>query len=133
MLTGGSRMSQEQIQAQVMQAQGFAVEIEYILCHIFECERFGFGGQVNSDAIRKHPFLSMTQGLGYLYALYSEKRKDIDNFNDHFCFYSEMSLDELLSFDANEKNIDKCTIHIEKENGLEQVKYMISEFRKIVN
>lgn len=73
-------MSQEQIQAQVMRAQGFAVEIEHILSNIFECDRYGFGGQVNSNEIRKHPYLSMTQGLAYLYALHPQKRKAIEGF-----------------------------------------------------
>ena len=44
-----------------------------------------FGGQINSDAIRKHPFLSMTQGLALL----------------------------------------------AKNNGLEEVEYIISSFRKV--
>ena len=48
-------MSEKQIQEQVMKAQGFAVEIEHILSNIFECDRFGFGGQT-SGKIRKHPF-----------------------------------------------------------------------------
>lgn len=125
-------MSQEQIQAQVMRAQGFAVEIEHILSNIFECARYGFGGQVNSDRIRKHPYLSMTQGLAYLYALNPQKRKAIDNFVEQFSFCEDMHMDELLSFDTNEKTIDKCTIQIEKNNGLEQVEYMIEEFRKVV-
>lgn len=51
---------------------------------------------------------------------------------EHFNFYEEMSLDELLSFDTNEKTIDKYTIQIEEDNGLEQAKYMISEFRKVI-
>lgn len=125
-------MSEEQIQAQVMRAQGFAVEIEHVLCNIFECERYGFGGQVNSDCIRRHPYLSMTQGLAYLYARCPQKEKDINSFIEHFSFYEEMSLDKLLSFDTNEKIFDKCTIQIEKDNGLEQVEYMIKEFRKVV-
>ena len=125
-------MSEKQIQEQVMKAQGFAVEIEHILSNIFECERFGFGGQVNSDRVRRHPYLSMTQGLAYLYALCPQKQKSIDTFVENFSFYEEMSLDALLSFDTNEKTIDKCTIQIEKDNGLEQVEYMISEFRKVV-
>ena len=126
-------MSEQQVRDQVMKAQSFAVEIEHILSNIFECDRFGFGGQVNSDRIRKHPFLSMTQALAFLYALYPQRKSTYDSFIDHFSFYEEMSLDELLSFDTNEKVIDLTTIQIEKENGLEQVQYMISEFRKIVN
>lgn len=125
-------MSKEQIQEQVMKAQGYAVEIEHSLSRIFECDRYGFGGEVNSDCIRKHPFLSMTQGLAYLYALFPNKRKMIDSFNEHFSFYSEMSLDELLSFDTNEKTVGISTVQIEKENGLKQVEYMIEEFDKIV-
>lgn len=125
-------MSEKQIQEQVMKAQGFAVEIEHILSNIFECDRFGFGGQVTSDKIRKHPFLSMTQGLAYLYALEPQKRKAIDTFNENFSFYADMSLDDLLSFDTNEKTIDITTIQIEKENGLKQVEYMVEEFRKVI-
>lgn len=125
-------MSEEQIHDQVMKSQGFAIEIDHILSDIFECDRYGFGGQVNSDKTRRHPFLSMTQALAFLYALNPHKRKAIEEFVEHFSFYEEMSLDELLSFDTNEKTIDKCTIQIEKDNGFEQVEYMISEFRKVV-
>ena len=74
----------------------------------------------------------MTQGLAFLYALYPQKRKAYDSFIERFSFYEEMSLDELLSFDTNEKVINSKTIQIEKENGLEQIQYMISEFRKII-
>ena len=125
-------MSQEQIQAQVMRAQGLAGEIEFILRDIFVCERFGFGGQVNSDRIRRHPYLSMVQGLAYIYALNPRKREAIEEFVERFSFYENMHMDELLSFDTNEKTIDECTIQIEKDNGLEQVEYMIEEFRKVV-
>ena len=53
-------LREEQIQSQIMKAQGYAVDIEHVLRRIFDCDRYGFGGEVNSDAIRKHPFLSMT-------------------------------------------------------------------------
>ena len=125
-------MSEEQIQNQIMKAQGYAVEIEMILRNIFKCDRFGFGGQVNSDAIRKHPYLSMTQGLAFLYATEENKRKQIDKFVDEFSFYSDMSLDELLSFDTNEKVVGSTTIGLTKSNGLEEVEYIISAFRKAI-
>lgn len=125
-------MSEEQIQNQIMKAQGYAVEIEMILRNIFKCDRFGFGGQVNSDAIRKHPYLSMTQGLAFLYATEENKRKQIDKFVDEFSFYSDMSLDELLSFDTNEKVVGSTTIGLTKSNGLEEVEYIISAFRAII-
>lgn len=125
-------MSEEQVQGQLMKAQGYAVEIEMILRNIFKCDRFGFGGQVNSDAIRKHPYLSMTQGLAFLYATEENKRKQIDKFVDEFSFYSDMSLDELLSFDTNEKVVGSTTIGLTKNNGLEEVEYIISAFKKVV-
>ncbi|MBR3969859.1 MAG: hypothetical protein IKJ87_02135 [Ruminococcus sp.] len=125
-------MNNEQIQNQLMKAQGYAVEIEMILRNIFKCDRFGFGGQVNSDAIRKHPYLSMTQGLAFLYATEENKRKQIDKFVDEFSFYSDMSLDELLSFDTNEKVVGSTTIGLTKNNGLEEVEYIISAFKKVV-
>ncbi len=126
-------MSEEQIQSQLMKAQGYAVEIEMILRNIFKCDRFGFGGQINSDAIRKHPYLSMTQGLAFLYATAEEiKRKQIDKFVDEFSFYSDFSLDELLSFDTKEKVVGSTTIGLTKNNGLEEVGYIISAFRDVI-
>lgn len=125
-------MNREQIQEPGMSAQNFAIKIETILGNIFKCDRLGFGGQVNSDHIRRHPYLSMTQGLAYLYAICPQKKKEIDSFVEHFSIYEKMSLDELLSFDTNEKTIDKSTFQLEKDNGFKQVEYMIEEFRKVI-
>lgn len=126
-------MSEEQVQSQLMKAQSFAVEIEMILRNIFKCDRFGFGGQVNSDSIRKHPYLSMTQGLAFLYAEQPEKRSKIDKFLDEFSFYSDMSLDYLLSFDTNSKSFGYETVELIKENGLKEVEYIIDAFRNVIN
>lgn len=122
----------KQSQEQMMKAQGYAVEIEMLLRGIFKCERLGFGGQVNSDDIRKHPFLSMTQGLAFVYATSESKRKEIDKFIDDFSFYSNFSLDELLSFDAKENSRENVTIELQKNNGLEEVEYIISSFKKVI-
>ena len=125
-------MSEEQIQSQMMKAQGYAVDIEHILRRIFDCDRYGFGGEVNSDAIRKHPFLSMTQGLAYLYAKEPQRRELIDKFINDFSFYAEFSLDDLLSFDENEKVIGIKHIQLQKENGLQEVEFIIEEFEKVL-
>lgn len=122
----------KQSQEQMMKAQGYAVEIEMLLRSIFKCERLGFGGQVNSDDIRKHPFLSITQGLAFIYATSESKRKEIDKFIDDFSFYSDFSLDELLSFDAKENSRENVTIELQKNNGLEEVEYIISSFKKVI-
>ncbi len=115
-----------------MLSQGKAVAIEFTLRGIFGCDRFGFGGQVNSDCIRKHPFLSMTQGLAVIYERSPEKRAYIENFIEKFSHYEDMSIDYLLSFDTNEKTEGIGTIGIEKENGLEQLDSIIECFREIV-
>ena len=122
----------EQQREQVMLSQGKAVSIEFVLRNIFGCERYGFGGQVDADHIRKHPFLSMTQGLAILYERNPEKRDAIDNFIEKFNFYEDMSIDYLLQFDTKEKTEGIGTIELEKENGLEQLDYIIECFKKVV-
>ena len=117
---------------QIMLAQGKAVFIEQILRSIFDCDRCGFGGQINSDCIRRHPFLSMTQGLAVMYERNPAKRKEIDSFIERFSFYENMSMNDLLSFDTKKKTEGVGTIVIEKENGLEQLDFMIDCFRDIV-
>ena len=122
----------EKQQKQIMLSQGKAISIENTLRKIFNCERFGFGGQINSDAIRKHPFLSMTQGLAFLYASNPKKMAAINKFIEDFSFYEDMSIDYLLSFDKKEKKEGISIIEIEKENGLKQLDYMIDCFNSLV-
>lgn len=113
-------------------AQGYAVSIEHILCDVFNCERFGYGGIVNSDFIRKQPFTAMGCGFSFIYALAkNDKQKEIIAFIDDYSFFSEMSLDTLLSFDSTTKNINGITIEISHRNGQEAVKKMIEDFRKL--
>ena len=113
-------------------AQSYAVSVEHILCNVFNCERFGFGGIVNSDYIRKHPYAAMTSGLAYIYATAnSAKKSEITKFAEDFNFFSDMSFDELLSFDSSEKVIDGVTIGIDYENGEKAVEDMIERFRSI--
>ena len=44
----------------------------------------------------------------------------------------DMSIDYLLSFDTNEKTEGLGTIEIDKENGVDQLDYIISRFNEIV-
>ena len=117
---------------QVMKSQGYAHSIENILKKIFDCDRSGFGGQIDADRIRRHPFLSITQGLAVLYERIPEKRSSIEAFIENFTFYKEMSIDYLLSFDTNTKTEGVSTLEIDKDNGLEQLEYIITCFREIV-
>ena len=115
-------------------AQGYAITIEHILCDIFECERFGFGGIVNSDHIRKYPYHAMTNGLAYIYFSANEgQRKKIDNFIDTNYFYANMSIDTLLSFETNSQIIDGSTYSLDYENGKAALEALIEQFRNLVN
>ncbi len=117
---------------QVMKSQGYAHSIETILKKIFDCDRGGFGGQIDADRIRKHPYLSILQGLAVLYERIPENRTSIETFISKFVFYEDMSIDYLLSFDTKTKAEGISVIEIEKDNGLEQLEYIINCFREIV-
>lgn len=122
----------EKQEQQINMSQGFADQIEHLLRNIFRCERYGFGGQINSDNIRKHPFLSMTQGLAYLYANSAEKRNAIDEFIIKFYCYEDMSIDKLLSCDKNFYKEGIMTKELEKKDGVEELKYIIEEFTRVI-
>lgn len=125
-------MFSEKAKQQMMLSQGYAVEIEIILRSIFKCDRLGFGGEVNSDLIRKHPFLSMTQGLAYIYATEEKKHECIDEFINYFSFYEDMSIDDLLSFDTKSRCLNNATVELQHNNGVEEIEYIISSFRKVI-
>jgi len=117
----------------MLNGQTYAIEIEHILCRIFSCERFGFGGIVNSDFIRQHPYTAMVCGLAYIAATADNaRRNEIETFISNFSFYSDMSIDTLLSFETSEKVIDGITIQLEEDNGQQTVEKIIVEFRKVV-
>lgn len=117
----------------VMRSQSYAVAIEHILGNIFGCERFGFGGVVNSDYIRKQPFAALFCGLACLYPNSdSEKKNRIEKFIEDHMFYVDMSIDFLLSFETNSKTQDITTIEIDFNNGEEALQSIIETYRDVV-
>lgn len=113
-------------------AQSYAVSIEHILRDIFGCERFGFGGIVNSDFIRRQPFTGITCGLSYLYAIAkSNEQNEIIKYIDDYYFYSDMSIDTMLSFETSSKEINGINIEISFKDGEELVETMIRDFEKV--
>ena len=112
--------------------QNYAVQIEHILCDIFECERFGFGGIVNSDYIRRQPFSAIACGLSFVYATADlVKRRIIEKYIEEYSYYSKMSIDVLLSYTTSSKTIDKTTIEIGFDNGQQAIEKIIDDFDKI--
>ncbi len=115
-----------------MYEQQYSIDIEHILGRIFDCDRFGVGGLVNSDYIRRQPFSCMMQGLCYQYASADDKKKvEIEEFFSEYSFYSKWDIDTITSFDSSSKTIEKTTWEIEFQNGKEAIEYIISEFQRI--
>lgn len=117
----------------VVNPQSYAIRIEVYLREVFGCERFGFGGIANSDFIRKQPFTAMLSALSYIYAnAESEKRENIEEFIKDKMFYSEMSIDYLLSFDTSDKPGELGTIDIGFKDGKTALEKIIQDFKEIV-
>ena len=117
----------------VMRSQSYAVSIEHILCNIFSCERYGFGGVVNSDYIRKQPFAALFCGLACLYPRSTpEKKARIEKYIENHMFYANMSIDYLLSFETNIKTDDITTIEIDFNNGEEALQSIIETYREVI-
>lgn len=114
-------------------AQGYAISVEHVVRNIFGCSRFGFGGLVDSDVIRKNPLGTISAGLGYLFANANDNKKTkIEKYLENYSYYLEMSMDELLSFDSSSKRTDKCIQEIEYNNGKEAIEDYIEKLENLV-
>lgn len=113
-----------------IRSQSYAVTIEHILEDVLECNRFDMAGVVNSDFIRKNPLAAILTVCGYLYAD-TNKRLLVDKFIEETSFYLKMSIDELLSFESNNKVVDGCEIELDYENGEAALIDVIEKFKKL--
>lgn len=97
-----------------MNGQSYAIEIEHIIREVFSCERFGFGGVANSDFIRSQPFTAIIAALAYQFSTADvNHRSEIEKFIEDNSFYSDFSIDELLSFETSEKIIEETHIDLD--------------------
>lgn len=114
----------------VMRAQSYAVQIEHIMSSVFKCERYGIGGLVNSDYIRKHPYAAMVATLTYRYY---DLEHQANKFIDKYCYYADWSIDTLLGFESNISIINGSTYIINYSNGEEALKTWIQDFKQLLN
>ena len=78
------------------ESHSLAISIEWTLCELFKCERFGLGGYINSDKIEKIPIQSFRIWFATIYAGTSkETRKLIDSFIDINYQYEDMNIEEI--------------------------------------
>ena len=115
-----------------IRSQSYAVEIEYILCKIFNCNRFGIGGIANSDYIRRQPIPAMFCGLTFLLSANPAKKAMIEKFINEHMYYADMSIDYLLSFATNEKRDGTSTITINFDNGEKALQDIIEKYREVI-
>ena len=101
-----------------MNAHAYALEMERIFRSVFHCERGGFAGLIDADAIERNCYVSIASALGYLYAKSSTaKQKEIETFIIDYAYYLEFGIDGLLSFNSNERDIEGISYSIDFENG----------------
>lgn len=114
--------------------QRYAIEIEHIITDVFSCERFGFGGVVNSDFIRSQPFTAIIAALAYKFATADKNSRDkIEKFIEDNTFYFKFSIDELLSFETSEKIIDGIPVEIGYTTGQEAINKIIIDFKEVLS
>ncbi len=112
-----------------MNGQRYAIEIEHIIRNVFSCERFGFGGVVDSDFIRTQPFIAIIAALAYRYATADKKlRGEIERFIEKNFSYLDSSIDEFFSSERPEKITDG----IRFPNGEEALEKIIKDFSNLV-
>lgn len=113
-------------------AHAFAVEIEEIMCGVFNCERYGLGGQVDADGIKHHPFLSMTQALAFLFAKKPEKKNEIFEFMKEYALIENLGIESILSSPSSERKIsNNIVIDLGCEDGNEYMKQFVKRFREV--
>ena len=112
--------------------QNYAVSIERIMRSAFDCDRSGVGGLVESDYIRDYPFTAMMSTIMYLCERNNSDSINVaSDFFDKYSYYGKWSIDKLLSFDSNTKEIDGCNYEIEYANGEEAIVAIIAAFSEI--
>ena len=78
------------------ESHSLAVSIEWTLRRVFDCERFGLGGFVNSDNIESKPMESFRLGFAAIYAdASSDRRSRIDRFLEDNSQYEDLNIDAI--------------------------------------
>lgn len=115
-----------------MNPHAFAVNIEFILRHVFDCDRGGLAGLIDADAIEHSCYVPIAAALGFLYASGDEgKRFEIEEFITNYDYYLDFGISELIDFTSKERTIDGCTYKLEFENGEEALNKIIEDLREV--
>ena len=73
-----------------------AISIETTLKSIYKCDKFGFGGNIDSNSIEGSPVQAYILGLAPIYVKANDvKRKNIDTFLENSYQYAGKSISEI--------------------------------------
>lgn len=121
---------------QCMREYSYSIDIEETLVKLLkfdplsiEDKRDVYALQISADNIAYNSFLYIKCGLFYYLALHPNKREIVKKYIADYCFVSQMSMSDILSFVDEEDMLDSYSL---EENGEEYVKRMIADFDNIV-
>lgn len=113
-------------------AHEHAIAIEFILRHVFNCERGGLAGLIDADSIEFNWYPSIAAALGFMYSVAGkDDRTAIEKFVETYDYYLDIGLYELLSFDSSEKIINGKSYTIDYENGEKAVRAVITALNEL--
>lgn len=122
---------------QCMRAHSYSISIEGILFRLLNFDPLSiedkkdiYDLQISADDIAHNPFLYIKCGLFYYLALHPAEREIVKKYISDYCFSSQMSMSDILSFVDKDEMIDS---YILGENGEKYVKRMITDFDNIVS
>ncbi|MGL5641143.1 MAG: hypothetical protein ACRDDM_02680 [Paraclostridium sp.] len=73
-----------------------AVSLEHTIRRLFNCDRFGFGGYIDSDMIEKKPMQLLALGLATVYNSKNQETKNqIDVFLEDTFRYEDLSIEQI--------------------------------------
>lgn len=113
----------------------YAVDIEFSLMKIFECDKYGLGGFVTADVIEGMPLTALFMGASYLYGTTSgDKRTAVEQFiaDNYFICSLQLSMRELLELDLPYYEKGNVRYDIEYENGEVAINSIIERFEKLI-
>lgn len=113
-------------------AKQYATEIEHILCSVFDCDRYGFGGIVDSDFVRANPYVAIASGLAFKYAKDLSKEDVINSYLGEYGFYLKYDLDTLVKASNGEIVPGWEYDQGKYDSGEEIVKSIINALQEIV-
>lgn len=135
-LVFGMDNKEKQRAEQCMREHSYSIDIEETLVELLELnplsiddKRDVYNLQISADNIAHNPFLYIKCGLFYYLALHPDEREVVKKYISNYCFVSQMSMSDILSFVDEDDTIESYCL---QENGEEYAKRMIADFDNII-